>query len=327
MYIILEATEVQGGSDLKPHTKYNPAEDVAALQKSLTGKDIDKVNIINIISSRTNEQRQEMKAAYKEKTGESLEDALKKAFSGKLEKFLQDMMKTPAEFDAAELKAATKGAGTTEDTLIEILATRTNQDIKKMKEVYKTVYKTDVETDITEDTSGDFQKALLVLLKGERSEDCYVNEDEAEKDAKALFEAGENKKKADVDVFITIFTSRSYAHLNKVFQNYSKLSKHDVNKALDLKLKGDIESCLVAIAKVAESKPRYFAEKLHHATKGLGTRNKVVNRIMISRQEIDMKAIKAQFKEITGKSLRDVLMEETSGDYETALVALSGYDE
>lgn len=32
-----------------------------------------------------------------------------------------------------------------------------------------------------------------------------------------------------------------------VFKNYAKYSKHDMNKALDLELKGDIESCLVAI--------------------------------------------------------------------------------
>ena len=32
-----------------------------------------------------------------------------------------------------------------------------------------------------------------------------------------------------------------------VFQKYTKYSKHDMNKALDLELKGDIENCLTAI--------------------------------------------------------------------------------
>lgn len=32
-----------------------------------------------------------------------------------------------------------------------------------------------------------------------------------------------------------------------VFEKYTTYSKHDLNKALDLELKGDIEKCLVAI--------------------------------------------------------------------------------
>ncbi|PIO40667.1 hypothetical protein AB205_0030820 [Aquarana catesbeiana] len=128
-------------------------------------------------------------------------------------------------------------------------------------------FKTDLEKDIIDDTSGDFQKALLSLLKGTRSEECYVDENLADRDAKALYEAGEKQKKANVLVFIEIFTSRSFSHLKKVFEKYSTYSKHDLNKALDLELKGDIEKCLVAIVKYAVDKPGFFAEKLHLAMK------------------------------------------------------------
>ncbi|KAG9486778.1 hypothetical protein GDO78_006917, partial [Eleutherodactylus coqui] len=127
--------------------------------------------------------------------------------------------------------------------------------------------KSDLEKDITDDTSGDFQKALLALLKGTRSEDSYVDEAVADKDAKALYEAGENTKKVDVSVFIEILTQRSFPHINAVCRNYAKYSKHDLNKTLDLGLKGDIESCMVAIVKVAVSRPGYFAEKLNLAMK------------------------------------------------------------
>lgn len=34
-----------------------------------------------------------------------------------------------------------------------------------------------------------------------------------------------------------------------VFQKYTKYSKHDMNKVLDLELKGDIENCLTALGK------------------------------------------------------------------------------
>ncbi|XP_072007046.1 annexin A1-like [Engystomops pustulosus] len=322
-----EATGVHGGSDLKPRPRFNPAEDVHALEKAISGKEIDNGTIIDILTKRTNDQRQEIKAAYKTQTGKTLEEAFKKALSGKLEEIVLELLKTPAQFDADVLKGAIKGLGTDEDAIIEILVTRSNKQIKLIKEAYKAEFKVELEKDIIGDTSGDFQKALLALLKGERNEECYVNEDLAGKDAKALYDAGENAKKPDMSVFINILSSRSFTNLRKVFQYYAKLSKHDLNKAMDLKLKGDIESTLVAIVKVAVNKPAYFGEKLKNAMKGLGTKDKVITRIMVSQHEVDMKGIKAQFKKQEGKSLRDALLDKTKGDYEHVLAALVGYDE
>lgn len=320
-----DAHEVQGGAEwAKP--RVNPMEDASALEKAITAKGVDEGSIVDILTKRTNEQRQEIKVAYQKKTGKTLDESLKKALSGKLEPLMLGLLKTPAQFDADELKRATKGLGTDEDTLIEILVTRTKQQIEQVKKAYSKEFKTDLEKDIIDDTSGDFQKALLSLLKGTRSEECYVDENLADRDAKALYEAGEKQKKANVLVFIEIFTSRSFSHLKKVFEKYSTYSKHDLNKALDLELKGDIEKCLVAIVKYAVDKPGFFAEKLHLAMKGLGTRDKVLNRVITSHSEVDMKAIKARYTQMYKTSLREDIKAETTGDYETALVALIGYD-
>ncbi|MCV4939640.1 annexin, partial [Escherichia coli] len=81
------------------------------------------------------------------------------------------MLKTPAQFDADELRAAMKGLGTDEDTLIEILTTRSNQQIREITRVYREELKRDLAKDITSDTSGDFRNALLALAKGDRCED------------------------------------------------------------------------------------------------------------------------------------------------------------
>lgn len=52
-----------------------------------------------------------------------------------------------------------------------------------------------------------------------------------------------------------------------MFERYSKYSKVDVAKAIDLEMKGDIESCLTAVVKCAGSRPAFFAEKLYLAMK------------------------------------------------------------
>uniref|UniRef100_A0A7N5JTK0 Annexin n=1 Tax=Ailuropoda melanoleuca TaxID=9646 RepID=A0A7N5JTK0_AILME len=264
--------------------------------------------------------------AYQQITKKSLEDALKKALKSQLENVVLAMLKTPAQFDAEELRYSMKGLGTDEDILIEILASRNNKEIRETGRVYQEVYKRDLAKDIDSDTSGDFQKALLALAKGDRNENPHVNEELVDNDARKLYEAGEKKKGTDVNVFIDILTTRSNPHLRRVFKRYQSFSKHDMEKVLDLELKGDIENCLTAIVKCAVSKPAFFAEKLHLAMKGSGTRERTLNRIMVSRSEIDMNEIKGFYKAKYGVSLCQAIMDETKGDYENILVALCGGD-
>uniref|UniRef100_A0A8D0HB13 Annexin n=1 Tax=Sphenodon punctatus TaxID=8508 RepID=A0A8D0HB13_SPHPU len=291
--------------------------DAAALDKAITAKGVDEASIIAILTKRTNPQRQQIKGAYQQSKGKSLEDALKKALKSPLEDVILAMLKTPAQFD---------GLGTDEDTLIEILASRSNREIREASRAYQEIFKRDLAKDIVSDTSGDFQKALLSLAKGDRSEDSHVNDELADNDARALYEAGERRKGTDISVFVTILTTRSFPHLRRVFQKYSKYSKHDMNKVLDLELKGDIENCLTVLVKCATTKPAFFAEKLNLAMKGSGTRQKILNRIMVSRSEVDMNEIKGYYRQLYGTSLCQAILDETKGDYESILVALCGGD-
>ncbi|XP_052334548.1 annexin A1-like [Oncorhynchus keta] len=80
-----------------------------------------------------------------------------------------------------------------------------------------------------------------------------VNQELADSDARALYEAGEKRKGTDCSVFIDILTTRSAPQLRQAFERYTKYSKVDVAKAIDLELKGDIENCLTAVVKCAGS--------------------------------------------------------------------------
>eukprot|EP00064_Thunnus_orientalis_P010000 superscaffoldBa00001315_g10026 len=280
---------------------FSPNGDAAVLEKAIKAKGVDENTIIEILVKRSNEQRQQIKEAYQQASGKPLESAMKSALKGDLEDV---------------------GLGTDEDTLIEIMSSRTNREILDMKKAYKEDYKKDLEDDIRSDTSGDFRTALLTLCKAGRTEG--VCEQLIDSDARALYEAGEGRKGKDCSVFIDILTTRSALHLRKVFDRYSKYSKVDVAKAIDLEMKGDIESCLTAVVKCAGSKSAFFAEKLYLAMKGKGTRKNILTRIMVSRSEIDMKHIKNEYKKNYGKTLHQDILDDTKGDYEKILLALCG---
>ncbi|XP_056379170.1 annexin A1-like [Hyla sarda] len=321
-----EYANQQASGGLKGAQTYDAPADALALVKAIKAKGVDEATITDVLTKRNNAQRQAIKAAYLSSAGKPLEEDLKKALSGRYEEVVLSLLKTPAEFDAQNLKHATKGLGTDEDTLIEILVSRTNKELRDINRVYRELYKNDLSKDITSDTSGDFQKALLALAKGDRSEDARVNSELVDNDARALYEAGEKRKGTDASVFISILTTRSFPHLQKVFQKYTSYSKHDMSKALDLEMKGDIENCLTAIVKCATSRAAYFAEKLYLSMKGSGTRDKELIRVMVSRSEIDMNEIKAHYKRLYGKTLRQAILDDTKGDYEAILLALCGSD-
>uniref|UniRef100_A0A667X127 Annexin n=1 Tax=Myripristis murdjan TaxID=586833 RepID=A0A667X127_9TELE len=300
---------------------FSPNGDAGVLDKAIKVKGVDENTIIDILVKRSNEQRQQIKEAYQQASGKPLESALKAALKGELEDVVLALLKTPAQYDAQQLKLAMKGLGTDEDTLIEILASRTNREIEAIKKAYKDEYKKDLEDDIRSDTSGDFKNALLALCIGS---ELLVSEELVDSDARALYEAGERRKGTDCSVFIDILTTRSAPHLRKVFDRYSKYSKVDVAKAIDMELKGDIESCLTAVVKCAGNRPAFFAEKLYLAMKGKGTRTKILTRVMVSRSELDMKRIKEEYKKKYGKTLHQEILDDTKGDYERILLALCG---
>uniref|UniRef100_A0A8C7RHT3 Annexin n=1 Tax=Oncorhynchus mykiss TaxID=8022 RepID=A0A8C7RHT3_ONCMY len=311
-----ESTLLNQGT-VTPYPHFSADGDAGILDKAIKAKGVDENTIIDVLVKRSNAQRQQIKASYQKASGKPLETALKSALNGELEDVVLALLKTPAQYDAQQLRLAMKGLGTDEDTLIEILASRTNKEIKEIKKAYQEEYKNELQNDIKSDTGGDFRNALLSLCKATRNEDIIVNQELAESDAKALYEAGEKKKGTDCSVFIDILTTRSAPQLRQAFEKYFKYSKVDVTKAIDLELKGDIENCLTAVGEIlcACAIPQ-----------DKGTRTKILTRVMVSRSEVDMARIKQEYKKTFGKTLYQDILNDTNGDYEKILLALCGSD-
>lgn len=65
-------------------------------------------------------------------------------------------------------------------------------------------------------------------------------------------------------------------------------------------------------------------QALHKAMKGMGTDDSTLIRVIVTRAEIDMQYIKAEYRKKHGKSLNDAVHSETSGHYRAFLLALLG---
>uniref|UniRef100_A0A8C5U6U2 Annexin n=1 Tax=Malurus cyaneus samueli TaxID=2593467 RepID=A0A8C5U6U2_9PASS len=318
--------QVYRGS-VKDFQGFDANQDAEALYNAMKGFGSDKEAILDLITSRSNKQRVEICQAYKALYGKDLIADLKYELTGKFERLIVSLMRPPAYGDAKEIKDAISGVGTDEKCLIEILASRTNQEIHDLVAAYKDAYERDLEADIVGDTSGHFKKMLVVLLQGAREEDDVVSEDLVEQDAKDLLEAGELKWGTDEAQFIYILGRRSRQHLRLVFDEYMKIAGKPIERSIRGELSGDFEKLMLAVVKCIRSTAEYFAERLYKAMKGLGTRDNTLIRIMVSRSEIDMLDIREVFRTKYEKSLYNMIKEDTSGEYKKALLKLCGGDD
>ncbi|XP_070544345.1 annexin-B12-like isoform X2 [Ptychodera flava] len=314
----------KGEGSIKPKAGFNGQNEAEVLRNAMKGLGTDEKAIIHVVTSCSNEQRQQILKDYKTMFGRDLVKDFKSELSGKLEKIVLALMLSAPQFDAAELRRAMKGVGTDEAALIEIMCTRTNAEIQAMKLAYKKDHGKDLEDALRSETSGHFRKLMVSMSVGGRDEKVGVDVAKAQADAKALYDAGEKQWGTDESRFNAILASRSFEQLRATFDEYAKISKRDIEKSIKSEFSGDIEKGLLTIVRCVRNKAAYFAEQLYKSMKGLGTDDDTLIRVVVSRCEKDMVQIKHEFQRMYSQPLSQFIADDTSGDYKKILLAIVG---
>uniref|UniRef100_A0A8C8RPF3 Annexin n=1 Tax=Pelusios castaneus TaxID=367368 RepID=A0A8C8RPF3_9SAUR len=242
----------EDGSSVKSALSFDPTPDAQVLYKAMKGFGTDEQAIIDVLTKRSNAQRQQIARSFKEQFGKDLITSLQSELSGKFERLLVALMYPPFKYDAKELHDA---------------------------------------------------------VKGERDDPrCYVDSALVLQDAQALYAAGEKIRGTDEIQFITVLCTRSATHLLRVFDEYQKLANKSLEDSIRSETHGSLEDAMLAIVKCTRNIHAYFAERLYHALKGAGTRDGTLIRVIVSRSEIDLNLIKAEFLKIAGKSLSTMIV-------------------
>ena len=303
----------------------NIEKDAETLRNAMKGIGTDEAAIIKVIANRTNDQRQKIKLAYKTAYGRDLIADLKSELRGNFEDAVLALFETPVDFDVRELNKAMKGAGTDEDTLIEIIASRPNWMLKKIKDRYKELYKKDLESAVSSEVRGDLKRLLVSLLQANRSENTKPKDSDCEAKAKELYSAGEGKWGTDESTFNKIFTMSSPMELALIARHYHKLSGHTILQAISKEFSGDMKKLLNTIVYAIISPSEYFATRVNQAIKGWGTNDSLLIRVLVTRDEIDMPQIKQYYKQLYGKDMLADIKSDCSGDYQKLLIELAGH--
>ncbi|KAM5294490.1 annexin A9 isoform 2-T2 [Glossophaga mutica] len=305
---------------LRTFLSFSVDKDVQRLLRAIAGQGVDRTAIVDVLTNRSREQRQLISRAFQERTRQDLLQSLQAALSGNLERIVVALLRPAAHFDAQELRTALKDSGSTEDVVVEILATRTPLQLQECLAVYKHDFQVEAEEDIKSETSGTLQKLFLALAKGGReSYSEVIDYNLTEQDVQALKQA---EGPGTEGTWVLILTQRNPEHLVRVFDQYQRCTGHELEHTVRNRFHGDAQIALLSLASVIRNTALYFADKLHQALQETEPNYQVLIRILISRSETDLLSIRAEFKKKFGKSLYSSLQDAVKGDCRPALLTL-----
>jgi len=311
-------------STVSDYTDFNPTEDANELRAAMKGFGTDEEKIINILASRSNRQRQRIAQVFAEELGRNLIDDLKSELGGTFENAIVALMTPPVEFLCKELNKAMEGAGTDDSALIEILCSRGKREIQELVENYERMFNRPLVEHICKETSGDYCRLLTLIVTGVRKFPGQVNHSEAAEQAQMLFDAGEGTMGTQEDVFTKILAHESYEQIKIILEEYKNISGKTLEQALKKEFSGSLLDACLAIVECVKSPPVFYAKRIVECTKGMGTDDDTLIRIIVSRSEIDLGSIKKEFEKLYEKTLESLVSKETSGDYKKVLLALIG---
>ena len=243
------------------------SDELDKLEAAVTGK--DENYFIDLTLNKTNSERIKLRDDYKAKFGRDLLEDFEKNFKSDFLETLIGVFKSPAEYDADLLYKAMKGIGSDKDIITEVLCFRNPERINQIKEKFQEKYGKDLVAEIKSETSGDYQKIVLKLLEGDRTQDGKADVEKCSGIADELYKAGEGKIGTDESIFIKYFTSLSPNELLIVCKEYHKKYKKNMLDVIENEFNGNEKKLLTVMLYALFSPSEFFAKQIMESIKGI----------------------------------------------------------
>ena len=292
--------------------EFDQLKDAEDIHTSLENKEVEKV--VEIICSRSNEQRIKIAEAYVSSFGKELSTVIESKLSGDVKNLILGCLLSKVDFDASEINRAIKGAGTNEELLSEIIATRRSRHIAHVRDRYKTLYGETLDEAIKGDTSRYYEKILVAIIQGKRSDNPYPNSQKMKEMVEKL--KGSDGKYQN-DFFVQYFSTCSYGEICTLCRLFESNYKESVLEVIKNGMDKDAYDFIKIFLHYISDSGTYFAEKLHNF------KEKDLTRILISRSEVNMDEIRDAYKELYKSDLIEDLKEKTKGEYQLGLTILA----
>uniref|UniRef100_A0A6J0UG43 Annexin n=2 Tax=Pogona vitticeps TaxID=103695 RepID=A0A6J0UG43_9SAUR len=221
--------------------------------------------------------------------------------------------------DAEVLRKAMKGFGTDEQAIIDCLGSRSNKQRQQIILSFKTAYGKDLIKDLKSELSGNFERAILAMMKTPIMFDVHEIKD-------AIKGAG-----TDEACLIEILASRSNDHIREISRAYKTEFKKTLEEAIRSDTSGHFQRLLISLAQgnrdestnVNMSLVQSDAQALYAAGENrLGTDESKFNAILCARSRAHLRAVFSEYQRMCNRDIEKSISREMSGDLESGMLAV-----
>lgn len=223
--------------------------EVELVHDAISGLGTDERDLIDIICTKNNQEIKCLKDKYKEKYRKSLDDDISGDTSGYFRRILISQLgaardesssvnKAQVKCDAEEFHKAGKGLGTDEAKYNQILCSRSFNHLREMFDEFRRSTGKDIEQAISSETSGDYEDALLAVVKCIKNKPRYF--------ADRLVKSMEGMGTKDNDL-IRVMVCRSEIDLADIRAEFYQLKKKNLEDWIKGDCSGDYKKLLLRI--------------------------------------------------------------------------------
>ena len=290
---------------------------------SLYRKKIDEETIVSILSTTSNLDRQIIRLFYKKKFPNLIQKDIQTQLSGDFGKLVLNLFDLPYEYDARELHRSLTSFSKDEKAIIEIIITRPRSHLTLVQKIYKKFYNVSLKNDILNLSDKTFSEFLITILASNRPSGLTIKPNDAYNIAKDIIKNGVKQYGKNVNLFKQVFVDRSREDLIMISRAFYDLYKKNLYDVIDNEISGTNKKLIKDILFGLITPAQWFAKKAYKAMKGAGTDEKTLNRVIVSRAEIDMDDIRDYYFRDRNTDLRNDIDGDCSGAYGQLLMNLS----
>ena len=283
---------------------------------------IDENILIDVLTSTTNEERQYIRGLYKQSYNNPIQNDIKSQLKDRLRQMAIDLFDTPYEYDARELHTALNSLTNDDNVIIEIFASRPSGYLEIVDTAYNNFFKISLKDEIKKHTSEEFAEYLIALMEVERPMEQTLSGNDAYEYAEELKNGELANIGTDVEKFKTVFVEKSREDLILISRAYYEKTQKNLYEAIEAEVPGKNRRLIKAILFAVITPAQWFARKISKVVQESGDYN-TIRRVLISRSEIDMYAIRDYYYMETNNELRTDILDENEDAYGQILTNLS----
>jgi energy-coupling factor transporter ATP-binding protein EcfA2 len=281
--------------------------DAKYLSKFLENPKINLLNIVNILCTKTFEERTKVLEAFKLFTSEEFIEKIGVLCGHPIYQFLFCLSRPKYEFFAIELNAGVEKTCDKNDALIDIMCTLDNDEMSLTQIAYEFLFKRKLQSDLENVTNGYMQRLMVTLCAASRSKNVTVDECTAKMDASALKQAV-GRFKTNQSMFVHILCSSSTSHLRAVADEFVNLTERSLEGEITRKFSSNIRYALLAIMHHSFNPVKFFVNRLFIA------KDRSLTRLCVMLREMPyINEVKREFLDTHGFTLKLHLVEQIKG--------------